>query len=53
MIRVSHITPVQAGMPVKVELAANLSGKERSGFYVQLEDQERTRYWPMEKEPGI
>lgn len=53
VVRVSHIAPVQAGEPVRVELAANLAGKERSGFYVKLDEQADTNYWPMEKAPVI
>lgn len=52
-VRVSHVAPVQAGLPVRVALSANLAGKERSGFYVKLDEQAESIYWPMEKSPAI
>lgn len=52
-IRVSHVVPVQAGSLVHVELSANLTGKERSGFYVKLDEQDEATYWPMEQSSAI
>lgn len=53
VVRVAHVAPVQAGSPVRVELSANLAGKERSGFYVRLDEQEEAIYWPMESSSSI
>ena len=52
-IRVSRIGPVQAGVPVSVEFSANLSGKERSGFYIKLDEQAVAACWPMETSSEI
>lgn len=49
-LRIGSITPVPAGQPVKVTLVANSAGKERSGFYLKLDEQEQSVYWPMERD---
>lgn len=52
-IRVGNLSPVQAAKAGSLELIADAEGKERAGFYVQLDTTERVAEWNVERAPSL
>lgn len=53
VLRVSKLSPVEAGQPFRLTLIANSAGKERSGYYCSIEGGAEDKHWPVEKEETI